>query len=154
MSRQHRAMQKQGRSIPSAAKIAVDTSSTYGGVSTSSSSATGAGLSNGGDFEITAAPPVASHDDRNTPITFGHLKNGWAVLSGLAVLIVFISGSVWSMSKMSSKVDQHEEAIKETNTKTEKLLSDSAVTSVKLQKLDLEVGKLEDKMFDLSRSKK
>ena len=155
MSRQHRAIQKQGRPIPSAAKIAADTSSTYGGVSASSSSSTtGAGLRNGGDFEITAAPPVVSHDYRDAPITFGHLKNGWVVLSGIVALIVFISGVVWSMSKMSSKVDQHEEAIKENNTKTEKLLSDSATTTVKLQKLDSEVGKLEDKMFDLSRSKR
>lgn len=154
MSKQHKPMQTQGRQAPSAAKIATDTSSTYGAVSPPSSSSTSAVLGDKGSYETTAAPPVSSSDKGNTPITFGHLQIGWKVLTVFATIIVFIAGIAWSMSKMSSKVDQHEDAIKEGNSKTEKLLSDSAATSVKLQKLDSEVGKLEDKMFELSRPKK
>ena len=154
MSKQHRVMQVRGQRTLSAAKIATDTSSTYGGVSESSSGATSAGLGNSRNFETTAAPP-ASRDD-SKPVTFGHLQIGWKVLSAVITLMASIAIGVWWLSNMSSKVDKHEEDIRESKGKTEKLINDSAVASAKLQKLDSQVGKLEDKMFEqaLARPKK
>jgi cell division protein FtsB len=54
---------------------------------------------------------------------------------------------------MSSRVDQHEEDIKEVKGKTDKLVNDSAVTSTKLQKLDSQVDKLEDKVFEQAQAR-
>ena len=155
MSKQHRITQVRGQRTLSAAKIASDTTSTYGGVSESSSSATSAGLGNSRNFETTPAPPV-SRDDKNSPVTFGHLQNSWKVLWVVFALISSIAGGVWWLSNMSSKVENHEEDIRESKGKTEKLINDSAVASAKLQKLDSQVGKLEDKIFEqaLARSKK
>jgi hypothetical protein len=140
--------------MPSAAQIANNTSSTYGGVASSTSSSTSANF-NDSDLEYTTAPPATSYNG-NAPITFGHLQLGWKVLLIIVGLVSSISVGVWWISHMSSKVDQQEDVLKDVKIKTEKLVNDSAVTSAKLQKLDSQVDKLEDKIFDQaqSRSKK
>lgn len=146
-------MQTKGKQTPSAAMTAGGTSSTYGGVS-GSSSATSVGIGGGRDFKVTPALPVSSDNVNDTPVTFGHIKTGWMVLAGFVSIAIFVGAIVWSLSAMSSKVEQNVEAIKDGKGKTEKLMSDSAVMSEKLQKLDSEVGKLQDKVFDTSRPKK
>lgn len=152
MPKQHRAIQKQGHRNPSAAQIASGTSSTYGGVSGTYSSSTGAGIGKDDDFETTPAPPVAA-DDRNKPITFGHLQTFWKVL---LVVIPTAATAIWWMSNMTSKVGQHDEDIKEVKVRTEKLVNDSAATTVKLEKLDSQVDKLDGQIFEqaLARQKK
>ena len=144
MPKPHREVQKLGHRNPSAAQIASGTSSTYGGVSGTYSSSTHVDFGKDDDFETTPAPPVVA-DDRNKPITFGHLQTFWKIL---LILLPIASAAVWWMSNMSSKVERHEEDIKEVKVRTEKLVNDSASTTVKLEKLDSQVNKLDGQIFE------
>lgn len=147
MQKPNRTISTGGQRKPSAARTASGTGSTNGGVSGAYLAATSTGLYTGEDLEITAAPPVSS-DNINLPLTKNDLKKGWKVITLLFALTGLIVGATWWVSHLSIKVDQHEDDLKEVKVKTDKLLNDSAVASSKLQKMDSQVDRLENKMFD------
>lgn len=155
---QHKAIQTQGKRIASAAQIATNTSGTYGGISNAQSNATSASVSDRDSqgYEVISVPPAIKSDNgdlEKTPLTFGHVIAGWKAL--WAVLVVLACG-IWWLAHLSTKVDQHEDDIKVVKMQTDKLLNESASESAKLQKLDSQIGRLEDKMFQqaMDRPKK
>lgn len=158
MAKQHRAIQTQGKRTPSAAQIATNTSGTYGGISNAQSSATGAriGGRDNQDDEVITVPPAVKSDNgdlEKTPLTFGHVMAGWKALWA----VIFVLGcGLWWLAHLSTKVDQHEDDIKQVKVQTDKLVTESASESARLQKLDSQVGRLEDKIFQqaMDRPKK
>jgi hypothetical protein len=152
--RQHKAIQTQGKRAPSPAKIATNTDGTYGGVSSAYASGTSAGWGASQDEEEITVPPATPKDNGDfgkIPLTLGHVLAGWRIVLGVLVALAL---ALWWVSHLSNKVDQHDDDIKEVKLKTDKLVRDTAAESATLQKLDSQVGRLEDKVFDLSRSKK
>ncbi|MBA4382556.1 MAG: hypothetical protein C0406_08330 [Sideroxydans sp.] len=151
---QHKAIQTQGRRAPSPAKVATNTYGTYGGVSSSYSGGTRDGWGDRYDDEEIVVPPAVPKDNGEIgkiPLTVNHLMAGWKYV----VAVIFALGvGLWWVSHLSSKVDQHDEDIKEVKAKTDKLEKDSVSETTTLNKLDSQVGRLEDKVFELSRSKK
>jgi hypothetical protein len=152
MPNPHRPQHASGKRFPSAAKTANGTGSTYGGISDLSSGATYAALGDRQDFNTTTVPP-ASADGSNAPLTLGHFNMAKKIIFFFVPIISALSAGVWWMSHMSGRVDQHEEDIKEVKMKTEKLTNDSAINSTKLQILDSQVDKLEDKVFDQAHAR-
>lgn len=153
MAKQHKAIQNQGKRTLSAAQVATNTSGTFGGASDTQSSTTGASF---GDGKNAISVPPATPDNADfgkTPLTLGHIVAGWKIAVG--VLVALAIGLLW-LANLSNKVEQHGDDIKEVKVKIDKLGNDSATASVRLQKVDTQVGRLEDKMFQQAteRSKK
>ena len=158
MVKPHKTIQAQGKRASSAAQIASNTVGTYGGASSTQSNTADARIGGGDsrDYAVISASPASSSNNGEldkTPITLGHLFKGAKILwPALAILAC----GLWWLSHLSIKVDQHEDDIKDVKVKTDKLINDSTSESAKLQKLDSQVGRLEDKMYEqaMGRSKK
>jgi hypothetical protein len=160
MAKQHKAIQTQGKRASTPAQIATNTSGTIGGISNTRSSTVDASIREKGgdnqDYDVIKVPPARPSDDgdwKKIPITTGHIMGAWKLI--IPFLTVLAIGLLW-LAQLSYKVNQHDDDIKEVKVKTDKLVKESASESATLQKLDSQVGKLEDKIFQqaMERSKK
>ena len=149
MSKQHKPYRssRKRRTPADVAKLAQDISSTYGGADQSFSDSTGGPFSVDDDMGATVDAPLIN-TSRGGPITWSDLDFFWRVLIIIVVSVTTVSGYVWWLSQLSSKVDKNGLDIEEISDKTDKLIIDSTTHSVKLQRLDSQVNRLEGKVFN------
>lgn len=146
MANPHRPAQVKGQKRRTAAMSATDTGATSGRrVNAFQSSSTTISLP-ATDYQTESAPPARS-DSNDTPLTVGHLQIGWRI--ALTAISVFgaLAAGVWWTAGLSNKVDQNTENLKQVLGKTDRLITDSAVTSTKLNALETRATRLEDKVL-------